>query len=191
MVIRLEKGMGINLNKQGETLTKVRLGMGWDPSRSSAVFDLDASAFMLGSNGKATREEDFVFYNNLSDASGALEHSVDDRTGGSSLDGDDEYIIVDLSKVQEKYDKIIFVVTIDEYESRRQNFGMVDNAYVRLINEQDGSEIARFDLTEDMSTATALTFCELKRESEGWSFNIIGQGENVSLTAFLMRYGLA
>ena len=118
-------------------------------------------------------------------------HSADDRTGGSSATGDDEYIIVDLSKLPEKYKKIVFVVTIDNYEERHQNFGMVENAYVRLLDETSDREIARYDLTEDLPIEISLTFCELVRQADGWHFETIGVGERIGLLSYLQRYGLA
>jgi tellurium resistance protein TerD len=193
-MINLQKGQRINLDK----VTKyAMIGLGWDTNKYDGQydFDLDASVFMLGAGDKLLRDEDFVFYNNPDDPAKALHHSGDDRTGGSSENGDDEKIFVDFSKIPANIQKLAIVVTIHEWDKRKQNFGMVGNAYIRLCNlkaarEEKGlDEVLRFDLTEDYSTETALLVAEIYRHNGEWKFAATGSGYKQGLAEFVRHYG--
>jgi len=189
MPIRLEKGQRINLEKGGEKLKKVCVGLGWDPNDGSGYdFDLDASAFMLGGNRRIPKDEYFVFYNNQESADGAVVSSGDDLTGGNSLEGDDETLTVDLEKVAANIQEIIFTATIYKAEERRQNFGQVRNAYIRIYNELTGTEIAKYDLEEDFSVETAVEFGRLYRKGDSWAFEALGIGYKGGLQYFVDKY---
>jgi tellurium resistance protein TerD len=188
MGISLKKGQNINLSKDNPNLKKVTLGLGWDVNQySGADYDLDASAFLLNGAGKCMRDEDFVFYKNLRHDSGAVEHTGDNRTGKG--EGDDEAIKVDLSKVPSNIEKIDFVVTIHDAERLRQNFGQVSNAFIRIVDEANGSEIARYDLGEDFSVETAVVFGQLYKNNNDWKFRAIGSGYKGGLEALVRSYG--
>jgi tellurium resistance protein TerD len=192
MAVNLTKGGNVNLSKNNPGMTKVCMGLGWDAnSRDGSDFDLDASVFLLGSNGKIASgdERNFVFYNNLTDPSGAVEHTGDNRTGAG--DGDDEMIKVDLQQIPASVVKVVFVVTIDEATERNQNFGQVNNAFIRLVDESTGDEKYRYDLTEDFSTETALCFAELYRNNDDWKFRATGTGYGGGLAKFCDEYGVA
>jgi tellurium resistance protein TerD len=188
--INLKKGQKIDLTKTNPGLKNIIIGLGWDIKRydGGANFDLDASAFLLGANGKVRRDEDFVFYNNLQCAEGAVIHTGDNRTGEG--EGDDEQIKVDLSLVPQNVDRIAFTVTIHDGESNSQNFGQVCNAFVRLVNEDNDDEILHYDLGEDFSIETAVVFCELYRHNGQWKFNAVGSGYQGGLAALATAYGL-
>ncbi|RXM77092.1 chemical-damaging agent resistance protein C [Clostridium tetani] len=190
MSINLKKGQKINLTKDNPGLNKAIIGLGWDTNKYSGgyEFDLDASAFLVGNNGKVNDDLNFVFYNNLQDPSGAVVHTGDNRTGDG--DGDDEQIIIDFSKVPLDIDKIAITVTIHEAEERGQNFGQVSNAFVRIVNEETDVEILRYDLSEDFSIETALVFCELYRNNGDWKFSAIGSGFSGGLEALCKNYSL-
>lgn len=190
MSINLKKGQKINLTKDNPGLNKAIIGLGWDTNKYSGgyEFDLDASAFLVGNNGKVNDDLKFVFYNNLQDPSGAVVHTGDNRTGDG--DGDDEQIIIDFSKVPSDIDKIAITVTIHEAEERGQNFGQVSNAFVRIVNEETDVEILRYDLSEDFSIETALVFCELYRNNGDWKFSAIGSGFSGGLEALCKNYSL-
>ena len=186
MAINLQKGQRIEIGLQ-----KVGVGLGWDPNTSTGFdFDLDASAFMLGENKKLPLDEFFVFYNNQISPDRAVESSGDDLTGGNSDGGDDETLTVDLSKVDPRIQEIIFTVTIHEAEQRRQNFGQVDNAFIRIYNEATGEELLRYDLGEDFSIETAVVFGELYRNNGEWKFNAIGSGYQGGLAALCANFGV-
>ena len=191
MAISLVKGQKIDLTKGNPSLKKVVIGLGWDTNKYSGGFDfdLDASVFLVGSNGKTNHDEDFIFYNNLESRNKAVIHTGDNRTGEG--DGDDEQIKVHLNKVPSDVDKIAITVTIHDAEGRRQNFGQVTNAFVRLVDEDSGSEILRFDLGEDFSIETAVVFCELYRHGNEWKFNAVGSGYQGGLAALVNAYGLS
>ena len=173
MAIDLTKGARINIDAG---LSKIGVGLGWDPNESSGFdFDLDASAFMLGSNKKIPKDEFFVFYNNPKSFDGAIESSGDDTTGGSS-DGDDETLTVDLNKVDPKIQEIVFTVTIHDYEARKQNFGQVRNSFIRIYNALTNEEIAKYELEEDFSIETAVEFGRLYRKDGIWKFDAMGIG---------------
>ena len=190
MPINLSKGQKVDLTKGNPGLKNIMVGLGWDVNAfdSGADFDLDAAAFLLGDNGKASMSEDFVFYGNLMHPTGCVQHLGDNLTGAG--DGDDEQIKVDLSKVPADITKIAFTVTIYEAEQRRQNFGQVSNAFIRIYNEENGEELVRYDLGEDFSIETAVVFGELYKNGNEWKFNAIGCGYQGGLAALCANYGV-
>lgn len=189
MSLSLKKGGNVNLSKEAPGATKMRIGLGWSArAGSGAAFDLDASAFMLAANGKVRGDDDMIFYNQLTAKDGSVSHSGDNLTGDG--DGDDETILIDFSKMAPGVDKISVCVTIHEALSRRQNFGMVDAAYVRCVNEDSGRKIARFDLSEDVSSETAMIFCEIYRHGGDWKFRAVGQGYKNGLGPLASSFGV-
>ena len=178
MAVSLSKGGNVSLTKQAPGLTTVRVALGWDTRvTDGAAFDLDASAFLLASTGRIRSDADFIFYNNKSSSDGSVNHQGDNTSGVG--DGDDEVISVSLSHLPADVDRIAFAVTIHEATQRRQNFGMVQQAFIRVVNEQDDVELARYDLSEDASTETAMIFGELYRdpnEPGGFKFKARGEG---------------
>lgn len=175
MAVSLSKGANVNLSKEAPGLKTVRIGLGWDTRVTDGTeFDLDASVFVLGESGKVRNDQDFIYFNNLSGAGGAVVHQGDNLTGEG--DGDDEVVIVSLSELPQDVAKVTFAVTIYDADQRKQNFGMVSNAFIRVVNGDGGTEIARYDLSEDASTETAMIFGELYRHSGEWKFKAIGQG---------------
>ena len=190
MPISLKKGQKVSLSKDNPGLSHVIVGLGWDVNAfdTGGDFDLDTAAFLLGENGKVTRAEDFVFYGNLRHPSGAVEHLGDNLTGQG--DGDDEQIKIDLGRVPENITRIAFTVTIYEADERRQNFGQVANAFIRIVDEAKGQEILRYDLGEDFSIETAAVFGELYRHNGEWKFNAIGSGFQGGLAALCANYGV-
>lgn len=189
MPISLQKGGNINLSKEAPGLSKIVLGLGWKPRvTDGAAFDLDASAFMLADSGKVRSDADFIFYSQKSSSCGSVNHAGDNRTGDG--DGDDEVIKVDLTKVPSDVSRIAFTVTIYEHDKRGQNFGQVQNAYIRVVNENGNAEIARYDLTEDASTVTAMIFGELYRNGADWKFKAVGQGFDGGLSTLANNFGV-
>ncbi len=189
MALSLEKGGNLSLDKVAPGLKKIVLGLGWDArATDGAEFDLDASAFMLNADGKVRSGADFIFYNQMRSPEGAVEHTGDNRTGAG--DGDDESIKVDLSMVPQDIQKIAFTVTIHDAEQRRQNFGQVSNAFIRVVNTENNNEVVRFDLAEDASTEAAMVFGELYRNGGEWKFRAVGQGYNGGLKAMCAQFGL-
>jgi tellurium resistance protein TerD len=189
MAISLSKGGNVSLSKEAPGLKKVLLGLGWDARATDGQdFDLDASVFLLGSNGKVRSDQDFIFYNNLKSVDGSVEHMGDNRTGAG--EGDDEVIKVNLATVPAEVEKIAIAVTIHEADARKQNFGMVSNAFIRLVNEEDGKEVVRYDLGEDFSTETAVIFGELYRHGSDWKFRAVGQGYAGGLGPLARNYGV-
>ena len=183
-MINLQKGQRIEIG-----LSKVGVGLGWDPNQSTGYdFDLDASAFMLGENGKLPQDEFFVFYNNPLSPDQAVESSGDDMTGGNSDGGDDETLSVDLTKIDARIKEIIFTVTIHKADERRQNFGQVRNSYIRIYNAVSDEEIARYDLDEDFSVETAVEFGRLYKRNGEWKFEAVGQGYKGGLQFFVDKY---
>ena len=183
-MINLQKGQRIEIG-----LSKVGVGLGWDPNQSTGYdFDLDASAFMLGENGKLPQDEFFVFYNNPLSPDQAVESSGDDMTGGNSDGGDDETLSVDLTKIDAQIKEIIFTVTIHKADERRQNFGQVRNSYIRIYNAISDEEIARYDLDEDFSVETAVEFGRLYKRNGEWKFEAVGQGYKGGLQFFVDKY---
>ena len=190
MPINLTKGQKISLTKGNPSLKKIMVGLGWDVNEfdSGYDFDLDASAFLAGANGKCTCDQDFIFYSNLEHPSGAVKHMGDNRTGDG--EGDDEQIEVDLEQIPANIEKVAFTVTIYEAEQRRQNFGQVSNAYCRIVDEVTGEELVRFDLGEDFSIETAVVVGELYKHNGEWKFNAIGSGFQGGLAALCAHYGI-
>ena len=178
MPINLSKGQKVDLTKGNPGLKNIMVGLGWDVNAfdSGADFDLDAAAFMLGSNGKCPTEKEFVFYGNLTHPSDAVKHMGDNLTGEG--EGDDEQIQIDLTKIPSNVEKVAFTVTIYDADVRRQNFGQVSNAFIRIVDESNNSELIRYDLGEDFSIETAVVVGELYRHNGEWKFNAIGQGTN-------------
>lgn len=189
MAVSLQKGGNVSLSKEAPGLTGITVGLGWDPRATDGqAFDLDGSVFMLGANGKVRSDSDFIFYNNKTSADGSVTHKGDNLTGQG--DGDDETVDVDLSKVPSDVEKITFCVTIHEAASRNQNFGQVSKAYIRVMNKAGGAEIARFDLSEDASTDTAMIFGEVYRHNGEWKFKAVGQGFAGGLAPLAQNYGV-
>jgi tellurium resistance protein TerD len=189
MSVSLSKGGNVSLSKEEPGLSKVLIGLGWDTrTTDGADFDLDASAFLLNGAGRVRNDGDFIFYNNLRSGDGSVEHTGDNRTGEG--DGDDEALKVDLARVPTDVLKISVAVTIHDGESRRQSFGMVSNAFIRVANDATGREIARYDLTEDASTETAMIFGEVYRHNNEWKFRAVGQGYKGGLAPLARNYGV-
>ena len=189
MSVTLAKGGNVSLSKEAPSLTAVTIGLGWDVrTTSGGAYDLDASAIALDSSRRVLNDEFFVFYNNLRSPDGAIEHTGDNRTGEG--DGDDESIDVDLAALSPTVDSIVFPVSIHDAEALRQNFGQVVNAFIRVVDKSDGRELARFDLSEDASTETAMVFGELYRRNDEWKFRAIGQGYASGLAGIARDYGI-
>jgi tellurium resistance protein TerD len=187
MAINLQKGGNANLSREAPGLSKVLVGLGWNArSTSGDAFDLDASAFLLNEAGKLQSDGDFVFFNNLKSADGSVQHMGDNRTGAG--DGDDEVVKVDLAALASSVTKVAFAVTIHEAEARRQNFGQVSDAYIRIVDEASGKELVRYDLSEDFSTEASLIFGELYRHQGEWKFRAVGQGYRGGLGDLLAAY---
>jgi tellurium resistance protein TerD len=189
MAISLSKGGNVNLSKEVPGLNKIVVGLGWDArATDGAAFDLDASVFLVKADGKVRTDNDFCFYNNKVVADGAVQHMGDNTTGIG--DGDDETVNVELSKITTDIDKVVFAVTIHEADMRKQNFGQVNHAYIRVINAASGQELARYDLSEDASIETAMIFGELYRVGDDWKFRAVGQGFAGGLGALAASYGV-
>lgn len=190
MPISLQKGQKVSLTKDNPGLTNVVVGLGWDVNQfdTGGDFDLDSAAFLLADSGKVSRQEDFVFFGNLSHPSGSVVHMGDNLTGAG--DGDDEQIKINLAMVPANITKIAIVVTIYNAEERRQNFGQVNNAFIRIYNETTGEEMLRYDLGEDFSIETAAVFGELYKNGSEWKFNAIGSGYQGGLAALCANYGV-
>lgn len=189
MSISLSKGGNVSLSKEEPGLAQILVGLGWDTrSTDGADFDLDASAFLLGPGGRVRSDGDFIFYNNLKSADGSVAHTGDNRTGEG--EGDDEALKVDLGRVPADVQKIAIAVTIHEGEARRQNFGMVANAFIRVVNDATGREITRYDLSEDASVETAMIFGEVYRHNSEWKFRAVGQGYKGGLAPLARNYGV-
>src|SRR3954468_8541935 len=188
MSVSLSKGGNVSLTKAAPNLTQVMVGLGWDArSTTGADFDLDASA-LLCQEGRVLGDEYFVFYNNLKSPEGSVEHTGDNLTGEG--EGDDESILIDLSQVPEQVDKIVFPVSIHEADLRGQTFGQVSNAFIRVVNQADGSELARYDLSEDAATETAMIFGEVYRYGGEWKFRAVGQGYASGLRGIALEFGV-
>jgi tellurium resistance protein TerD len=189
MAISLQKGGNLSLSKTDPSLREVLVGLGW-AARSSdgADFDLDASLFMVQDNGKVRGDHDFIFYNQLKSTCGAVEHTGDNKTGAG--EGDDEALKIRLADVPAAIARLVIAVTIHEAEQRRQNFGMVQDAFVRIVNLETNSEIVRFDLSEDYSTETAMIFAEIYRYNGEWKFRAVGQGYAGGLAALAIQHGV-
>ena len=189
MSVTLTKGGNVSLTKQAPNLRAVMIGLGWDErATTGAEFDLDASALMLGENGKILSDQHFVFFNNLKSPEGSVEHTGDNLTGGG--DGDDEKILVQLEQVPAQCHKIVFPVSIYEATQRGQSFGQVRNAFIRVVNQDGGAELTRYDLTEDASSETAMIFGELYRHNGEWKFRAVGQGYASGLAGIARDFGV-
>ncbi len=190
MPVCLQKGQKVSLTKDNPGLKNVVVGLGWDVNAfdTGGDFDLDAAAFLLTDSGKVSNSNDFVFYGNLTHPSGSVVHQGDNLTGVG--DGDDEQIKIDLSKVPDNITKIAITVTIYEPEKRKQNFGQVNNAFIRIYNEANGEEMLRYDLGEDFSIETAAVFGELYKSGSEWKFNAIGSGFQGGLAALCANFGV-
>ena len=189
MSISLAKGGNVSLTKIAPSLTKVAVGLGWDVRTTTGTdFDLDATALVCGPDGKVLDDRHFVFYNNLTSPDGSVRHTGDIREG--EVAGDDEVIEVDLSSLSPQTTKVVFSVTIHEADARGQSFGQVANAYIRVVNRDNGEEMARYDLSEDASTETAMIFGELYKHGEEWKFRAVGQGYASGLRGIAADYGV-
>ncbi|MBK1717653.1 TerD family protein [Thiocystis violacea] len=189
MAISLQKGGNVSLTKTDPGMTNALIGLGWDArSTDGAAFDLDASVFLVGENGKVLSDGHFVFYNQKTSPDGAVIHAGDNTTGAG--EGDDETVSINLPGVEAGVQRIVFAVTIHEAETRKQNFGMVRNAFMRVLNKDSNTELARFDLSEDYSTETAMVFGEVYRNGAEWKFKAVGQGFAGGLQALASDHGV-
>ena len=189
MSVSLSKGGNVSLSKEAPGLTAILVGLGWDArTTSGSDFDLDASALMLNASGKIVSDQHFIFFNNLTSPDGSVEHTGDNLTGEG--EGDDEAIKVNLASVPADVDKIVFPVSIYDAESRGQSFGQVRNAFIRIVNQADNTEIARYDLSEDASTETAMVFGEVYRSGSDWKFRAVGQGYSSGLAGIARDFGV-
>ncbi|MCS3467319.1 tellurium resistance protein TerD [Pseudomonas sp. JUb42] len=190
MAVSLSKGGNVSLSKEAPGLSEVTVGLGWDARVTDGQeFDLDASVFVVGESGKVLDDASFIFYNNKKSADGSIEHLGDNRSGAG--DGDDEQVNVKLTGLAPLVKKLVFAVTIHDAEGRKQSFGQVGNAYIRVVNKADGKELARYDLSEDASTETAMIFGELYRNGEEFKFKAIGQGFAGGLKPLAEAHGVA
>lgn len=190
MAVSLSKGGNVSLSKAAPSLKKILIGLGWEArSSDGADFDLDASAFLVAENGKVRRDEDFIFYNQLVSTCGSVEHTGDDPSGGSG--GDDEVIKINFEKVTASIKRVVVCVTIHDAEARKQNFGQVEGAFIRIVNLDDDVEIVRFDLSEDYSTETAMIFGEVYLHNDEWKFKAVGQGFTGGLESLCNKFGVA
>ncbi len=189
MAVNLQKGGNVSLSRTDPGLNVLLCGLGWDSRVTNGdAFDLDASIFMVTSSGKVRDDADFIFYNNPKSTDGSVEHLGDNRTGAG--DGDDEQVVVHLANVPEQVAKLVFAVTIHDGTARRQNFGQVQNAFMRVVNKQTDQELARFDLSEDFSTETSVIFGEVYRHSGEWKFKAVAQGFSGGLAELAKNHGV-
>lgn len=191
MAVSLSKGGNVSLTKEAgpQGLFRVSVGLGWDIRTTTGVdYDLDASALLVGANGRVLSDAHFVFYNNLTSPDGSVQHRGDNRTGEG--DGDDESIDIDLSAVPATVDRVVFPVSIDAAAEKGQNFGQVSNAYIRVVNSDNDQELTRYDLSEDASSETAMVFGELYRRDAEWKFRAVGQGYVSGLVGIVRDYGV-
>ena len=190
MGVSLSKGGNVSLTKEAPGLTAVTVGLGWDVRTTTGTdFDLDASALLVDANSKVVSDKHFVFFNNLKTPEGAVEHTGDNLTGEG--EGDDEQIKVNLAAVPAEVAKVVFPVSIYDAETRQQSFGQVRNAFIRVVNQADNAELARYDLTEDASTETAMVFGELYRHGAEWKFRAVGQGYASGLRGIAQDFGVS
>ena len=189
MGVALTKGGNVSLSKSAPNLTAITVGLGWDArSTTGADFDLDASALLLGSNGRVLSDSHFVFFNNLRSPDGSVEHTGDNLTGEG--EGDDESILINLAMVPPQVERIVFPVSIYEADVRGQSFGQVSNAFIRIVNQADSNELARYDLSEDASSETAMIFGEVYRRNNEWKFRAVGQGYASGLHGIAVDFGV-
>ncbi|VWC09035.1 TerD family protein [Burkholderia lata] len=190
MAVSLSKGGNVSLSKEAPGLSEIVVGLGWDPRVTDGTeFDLDASIFVTGESGKVLNDASFIFYNNKKSADGSIEHLGDNRSGQG--EGDDEQVNVKLTGLAADVKKLVFAVTIHDAEARKQSFGQVSNAYIRVLNKADSKEIARYDLSEDASTETAMIFGELYRHNDEFKFKAIGQGFTGGLKPLAEAHGVS
>ncbi|MGZ4574926.1 MAG: TerD family protein [Mycobacteriaceae bacterium] len=191
MSVILSKGGNVSLTKEAGSagLAAVVVGLGWDVRTTTGVdYDLDASALLCGANGKVLSDDHFVFYNNLTSPDGTVVHTGDNRTGEG--EGDDEQLNVNLADMAPEVEKIVIPVSIDDADARGQNFGQVSNAFIRVVNQANNTELARFDLSEDASVETAMIYGELYRHQGDWKFRAVGQGYASGLAGIIKDYGV-
>lgn len=189
MGVSLAKGGNVSLSKSDPGLNRMTIGLGWNPRGTAGTeFDIDSSAFLLTDSGKVRADDDFIFYNNKTSSDGSVTHGGDNRTGAG--DGDDETVTVELNRVPEAVQRVVIGVTIHEADTRRQNFGMVSNAYIRVVNADTHNEIARYDLSEDASVETAMIFGEVYRHNGEWKFKAVGQGFAGGLAPMASSFGV-
>lgn len=189
MGVSLAKGGNVSLTKEAPGLSDVLVGLGWEPrATDGAAYDLDASVFVLGESGKVLDDASFIFYNNKALANGSVVHQGDNTTGAG--DGDDESVVVKLNGLDAAVKRLVFAVTIHDAEARKQTFGQVSNAYIRVVNKADGKELARFDLSEDGAVETAMNFGELYKHGDEWKFKAIGQGFAGGLAPLAASFGV-
>jgi tellurium resistance protein TerD len=190
MAVNLSKGQKVDLTKSNPGLTKVRVGLGWDTNKydGGSAFDLDASAFCLNASGKVSSDNQFIFYNNKSNANGSIQLSGDNQTGEGA--GDDESIVIDLGQVPADIEKIAFCITIHDAEARNQNFGQVANSFARVLNNGTDEELIRYDLGEDFSVETAVVVAELYRHNGEWKFSAVGSGYRDGLAGLCRDFGV-
>lgn len=189
MALTLQKGANVNLSKEAPNLVNALVGLGWDARATDGKdFDLDASLFMVKEDGKVPSDAFFIFYNQKTSPEGSVEHTGDNLSGAG--EGDDESILVNLAKVPPNVQRLVIVVTIHDAEARRQNFGQISNAFVRVVNRDTHQEVVRFDLSEDYSTETAMIFGEIYRHSGDWKFKAVGQGYAGGLRALALQHGV-
>lgn len=189
MAINLQKGGNVNLSKEAPGIKQMTIGLGWNPRTTDGqAFDLDAIAFLLGENEKVRLDTDFIFFNNKASACGSVTHTGDNTTGEG--DGDDEQMIFDTTKVPADVQKVVFCVTIYQGSERNQNFGQVGGAFIRVLNNADQKEVARYDLSEDSSTETAMIFGELYKNNGEWKFRAVGQGFKGGLGPLASSFGV-
>lgn len=190
MAINLKKGQKIDLTKTNPGLEKILIGLGWDTNKydGQSSFDLDASVFLLDENGKCSSEQNFIFYGNTKNTNNSVVHSGDNRTGDG--DGDDEVIEVNLSQIPQDVKEVVFAITIYDAETRDQNFGQVNNSFVRVVDDKNGEELIRYDLGEDFSIETALVVSKLYRHGSEWKFAAIGSGYEGGLGSLVTDFGL-
>jgi tellurium resistance protein TerD len=189
MGVSLNKGGNVSLSKEAPGLNRILIGLGWDTrATDGADYDLDASLFMLNAEGRVRSDSDFIFYNNLKSTDGSVEHTGDNLTGEG--EGDDEAIKVGVNAVPADVDKLVVAVTIHDAQNRGQNFGQVENAFIRIVNDENAVEIARYDLSEDASVETAMIFGEVYRHGDEWKFRAVGQGYTGGLGPLAQSYGI-
>jgi tellurium resistance protein TerD len=189
MSVSLSKGGNISLSKAEPGLKEIMVGLGWDPrATEGAEFDLDASVFLVKADGKVRSDADFIFYNNLVSTCGSVRHTGDNRTGAG--EGDDEVIEVNLASIPAEVAKLVFSVTIDSADTRKQNFGQVSSAFIRIVNDERGSEITRYDLVEEASMETSMIFGEVYRYNNEWKFRAVGQGFRGGLADMARMFGV-
>ncbi len=187
--LTLSKGSNLSLTKADPGLQMAMVGLGWDPRTTSGdAFDLDASAILVTANGKVRNNDDFIFYNQLSSKDGSVVHQGDNRTGEG--DGDDEQVLINLATVSPEIERVVIVVSIDQAEARRQNFGQVRDAYCRVVNQDNDSEVVRYDLSEDAASETTMVFAEIYRHGAEWKFRAVGQGYASGLHGIATDFGI-